>query len=392
MIRGTVTIWVDRGIRIQQGTGIPDRVIGSGFFIDKQGYIVTNYHVISSEVDPAYEGYSRLYVRLADDPDTRIPARVVGWDPVFDLALLKAEVEAPYVFTLGSSTDLGVGDRIYAIGSPVGLDKTLTSGIVSAVNRKLFSLGGVLQIDAAINSGNSGGPIIDQNGAVQAIVFAGIESYEGLNFAIPVEYLLLELNRLYEGGKISHGWAGSFGNTRKDAGAEILYVMPGGNASRAGMSPESVIVAVDGEPVSSIEEVQRRLLIRMPGTIVRFTCVPPEGETTERFVYLEPRPRNPGFDIYQRDLPENYFIPIFGMSLVQASSGIRKTYAITSLIKGGVADESGFSVGDPIRIEKMRISPEEDAMMVEIYTKKRKNGFLNVWLTIGAYLDNPGYF
>jgi S1-C subfamily serine protease len=397
MIRGTVTIWVDRGIRVQQGMGFADRVIGSGFFIDKRGYIVTNHHVISSEVDPTYEGYSRLYIKMSDDPDTRIPARVVGWDPVFDLALLKTEVEPPYVFSLGSSTDIGVGDRIYAIGSPVGLDSTLTSGIVSAVNRKLFSLGGVLQIDAAINSGNSGGPIIDQDGAVQAIVFAGIEPYEGLNFAIPVEYLLLELNRLHEGGKVSHGWTGSFGNTRRDARAEVLYVMPGGSSSLAGLKPGEVIIAVDGEAVSSIEEVQRRLLVRMPGTIVRFTCVPPEGEmssaeASERFIYLEQRPQNPGFDIYQRDLPENYFLPLFGMTLVQTSMGLKKNYRVTSVIQGGVADESGFSVEDPFQLERVRISPEEDAIMAEIYAKKRKNMFINVWLAIGAYLDSPGYF
>jgi hypothetical protein len=79
------------------------------------------------------------------------------------------------------------------------------------------------------------------------------------------------------------------------------------------------------------------------------------------------------------------------MSLVQTSSGLKKSYAVTSVFKGGVADESGFSVGDPIQIEKIRVSPEGDALIVEIYAKKRKNGFLNVWLTIGAYLDSPGY-
>ena len=213
LISATVTVWVDRGLSIQRGIGYANHVIGSGFFIDRRGYLVTNYHVISSEVDPDYEGYSRLYIRLAENPDARIPARVVGWDPVFDLALLKTEITPPEIFQLGSSADLRVGTRIYAIGSPAGLDQTITSGIVSAQDRRLLSLGGVLQIDAPINHGNSGGPIIDEAGRVQAVVFAGIESFEGLNFAIPVELLKLILPQLYAGGLVSHPWLGAYGKT-----------------------------------------------------------------------------------------------------------------------------------------------------------------------------------
>ena len=189
LVNGTVTIWVDKGTKVQNGLLYADRVIGSGFFISKDGYIVTNHHVISDLVDKKNGAFSRLFIKLAEDSDTRIPAKVIGYDPEIDLALLKTEVDAPYVFTLGSSADLDVGDKIYAIGSPVGLERTLTSGIVSANDRKLFTLGSVMQIDAAVNQGNSGGPCIDSHGNVQAIVFAGMLQFEGLNFAIPVEYL-----------------------------------------------------------------------------------------------------------------------------------------------------------------------------------------------------------
>ncbi len=372
MIRGTVTIWVDRGIKIEKGMGYAERVIGSGFFIDKRGYIITNHHVISSEVDPSYEGYSRLYVKLADDPDTRIPAKVVGWDPVFDLALVKVAVEAPYVFTLGSSRGLDPGDRIYAIGSPAGLDRTLTSGIVSAVDRKLFSLGSVLQIDAAVNSGNSGGPIIDQEGAVQAVVFAGMEPYEGLNFAIPVEYLKMELDRLFAGGKIVHGWSGSYGRTYKEdgagqsAGVEVLYVMPGGPASVAGIVPGDIITEADGVPVRSLEELQHFFLSRMSGSIIRLECKSGEN-VSDRYIYLDPRPLSPGLEIYERDITERAFLPVFGMSLVYTGSGFRKKYSVTSNVKGGIADESGFSVQDPIEISKIKPMPEQNMLYIEIY-------------------------
>ncbi len=106
MISGTVTILVDRGIKVEKGVGYPDRVIGSGFFIDKRGYILTNHHVIESEVDPKYKGYSRLFVRLSESPQgERIPAKVVGWDKTFDLALVKTEITPDYTFGGWSGRD-----------------------------------------------------------------------------------------------------------------------------------------------------------------------------------------------------------------------------------------------------------------------------------------------
>ena len=109
-IDATVTIWVDKGISIHNGIGYADRVLGSGFFIDKRGYLITNHHVINDMVDPKYEGYSRLYIKLASDQDTRIPAKVIGYDSVLDLALLKAEIDPPYILSLGSSQDLQIGE------------------------------------------------------------------------------------------------------------------------------------------------------------------------------------------------------------------------------------------------------------------------------------------
>ena len=103
---------------------------------------------------------------------------------------------------------MSVGDKISAIGTPIGLEGTLTSGIISSIGRKMTTLGNVFQIDAAVNSGNSGGPLIDEKYKVQAIVFAGMLQFQGLNFAIPVEYLKLLLPRLYYGGEILHPFVG----------------------------------------------------------------------------------------------------------------------------------------------------------------------------------------
>ena len=180
-MEASVTIWVDRGIKVENGAGYADIIIGSGFFIDERGYLITNYHVIDSMVNPKYEGYSRLYIKLLDDPDTKIPAKVIGYDQLLDLALLKTEITPKYVMKLGSSQNLQIGDKVSAIGTPLGLEGTLTSGIISSVDRKLLSLGNVIQIDAAVNSGNSGGPLIDSSLNVQAVVFAGMLRFQGLN-------------------------------------------------------------------------------------------------------------------------------------------------------------------------------------------------------------------
>lgn len=395
-ISGTVTIWVDKGIKVERGMGYADRVIGSGFFISKDGYIVTNHHVIADLVDKKSEGFSRLYIKLAEDSDTRIPAKVIGYDPEVDLALIKTEVDAPFVFSLGSSADLDAGDKIYAIGSPVGLERTLTSGIVSATDRKLFTLGSVMQIDAAVNQGNSGGPCIDSNGNVQAVVFAGMLQYEGLNFAIPVEYLKSLLPALHSGGKVSHPWLGCYGHTKKelgkDAGLEVQYVFPGASASRARILPGDLITEFDGQKISSLEDMQNVLMKNAAKSIAKVKYRRGEEEFFETEVYLGARPENPGYNIYKGDIIAKSFVPIFGMKLIPVSTASSKKYSIETIIKGSIADESGFSENDPIEIRNIKLLENNSAMYAEIYAKNRKKGYLDGVMAIGGALDSPYYF
>ena len=395
-INGTVTIWVDKGIRVERGMGFADRVIGSGFFISKNGYIVTNHHVIADLVDKKSEGFSRLFIKLAEDSDTRIPAKVIGYDPEIDLALIKTEVDAPYVFNLGSSEDLDVGDKIFAIGSPVGLERTLTSGIVSATDRKLFTLGSVMQIDAAVNQGNSGGPCIDSKGNVQSIVFAGALQYEGLNFAIPVEYLKSLLPALYAGGKVSHPWLGCFGHTKKelgkDAGLEVQYVFPGASASRAGMQVGDLITEFDGQKVSSLEDMQDILMKSSAKSIVKIKYRRGESEFFEKNIYLAVRPEQPGYNIYKGDIIAKSFVPIFGMKLLSVSTSSSKKYSIESIIKGSIADESGFSENDPVEIRSIKLNDDNSVIYAEIYAKNRKKGYLDGMMAIASQLDSPYYF
>ena len=201
MIKGVATVVVDMGFKVERGMGYANRALGSAFFVDSSGLLITNYHVIASEVDPKYKGYSRLYIRMGDSTSPRIPARVIGWDKALDLALIKTEMTPDYVFSVVDCVIPNVGDTVVAIGSPVGFEKTVTSGIVSALGRRFLQIGDVYQIDAAVNHGNSGGPVIDSEGRLVGIVFAGIDQLQGLNFAIPSEMLVAALPMMIKGGK-----------------------------------------------------------------------------------------------------------------------------------------------------------------------------------------------
>lgn len=395
-IAGTVTVWVDLGIKVHGGMGYADRVIGSGFFIDERGYLITNHHVIADVVDPKYEGYGKVYIKLAGDEENRIPAKIIGWDKTHDLALLKTEVKPPYVFSLGSSSDLKSGDRVYAIGSPLGLESTLTSGVVSSTNRKIFTTGSVLQIDASVNSGNSGGPCIDSNGNVQAVVFAGIPRYQGLNFAIPVEYLKQELPILYYGGLRNAAWLGGYGKTYKvsnrQAGLEVQYFVPSSAFARAGIKPGDIITSIDGKVVNSLEDIQNILRTYVPETIVQCSYLDSEKQKRNCLLYLTERPASPGYYFYQNDTIQNSFLALYGISLVPSSTSNSRTYLITKVLNGSVADEAGFSENDPVTIGKIQFNDDKSQMYTEFAVKRRKKGYLDVSIGLPSNLDGPNYF
>ncbi len=186
----------------------PQEGTGSGFIIDQQGHIITNYHVI--------EDAESIEVTFADE--TKVPATVVGTDPLNDLALLRpASVPAGLTpLQLGTSEGLRVGQRAIAIGNPFGLQQTLTTGVISALGRPLELsqdnfVFNVIQTDAAINPGNSGGPLLDSRGRVIGVNTAIRREAEGIGFAVPVDTLKRVLTALIEKGSYPHPWLGLLG-------------------------------------------------------------------------------------------------------------------------------------------------------------------------------------
>ncbi|MDR2363792.1 MAG: S1C family serine protease [Spirochaetaceae bacterium] len=390
MVKGVATVLVDRGYRIEKGRGIPDWVLGSAFFVDPSGFLITNYHVISSEVDPAYEGYSRLYIRLGDAASPRIPARVIGWDKTMDLALIKAEIKPEYVFSLADRAVPRLGETIYAIGSPVGLEKTVTAGIVSAQGRRLLQIGDVIQIDAAVNHGNSGGPVVDAEGRLVGIVFAGIEQYQGLNFAVPAERLAAALPAMIRGGKAERPWLGLI-IAETARGAEVVYVAPFTPAAEHHIAEGTWIKTLNDGEINApqgglIPALQDLLFPNRPGELVSIET----SDGIRRVIMSEARPEIPLARAARVDSRERMAAPLFGIILAPTAGNIfSAAYVIKRVVRGSIADEAGLSEQDPVSIRAFRVEEKEGYALLDIHVKKRRLGYLETSMRLPAVLDIP---
>ncbi len=391
MVGGVCTILVNRGIKVERNVGVPDRVIGSGFFIDEEGYLLTNYHVIESEVDPEYEGYSRLYVRLAGEKYDRIPAKVIGWDRALDLALLKAPVKPAFTFEIGSDRDFKVGDRIYAIGSPVGLESTVTSGIVSAVNREILSLGDAIQVDAPLNPGNSGGPLIDEDGRLAGIVFAGAPQFQGLAFALPMRWVRSALPSLYSGGETRHPFIGA---CVSDDGASIRvdYAIPGSAAAEAGMAAGETLVSVNGKSFANAAELRTYSMSLPMGSLARVETEA-SGTRIVRFADSRPRPYVPLESRMGKTMDPDLLPPLFGMYVERTGRGpYSRSFRIVSVRKGGIADEAGLSPDDPIVLHDWKYDVKNRYLFIQLWVKRQKQGFLETIIQLPASVFGPVVF
>ena len=387
---GTVTIWVNRGIRMDRGIGVPDRVIGSGFYIDPRGYLLTNYHVIQSEVDPEYEGYSRLFIRPSGRIDERIPAKVIGYDRIFDIALLKTEVSPPFLFGISDVQELKVGSRIYALGSPGGLENTITSGIVSAVGRRFFQLGDAMQMDVPVNPGSSGGPLIDEEGRLIGIVFAGIEQFQGVNFAIPAYWIQKILPDLYKPGEVVHSWMGvSVQEVRE--GLEVLYVAPGSPAYEVGIQRGDRILQIGDDVVRKVRDAQSILLSQRSGTLIR-VGLKRNDEPKSYVLALQKRPYSPLEKLVDFERVENLFPPLFGFTARSLSSGLfAEDFIVEKVYQGSVADETGLSENDPFTLRNWIVDKKKRLVLMRISIKQRKAGFLEGGVQMGALLEQNNF-
>jgi S1-C subfamily serine protease len=283
------------------GTAQTQRALGSGFVIDKAGHIVTNFHVI--------RGATSIQVSFSNNE--RFKAKLVGVDPSTDIAVLKVGVKASALkaLPLGNSDGVRVGDQVIAIGNPFGLDRSVTAGIVSAVQRRIeapnqLSISHVIQTDAALNHGNSGGPLLNAQGQVVG-VNAQIETggvgqgNVGIGFAIPINTVRDVVADLIKNGAVDHAFLGIEGKTLTPSIARLFHlpvssgvlvatVRKGTGAAAAGLKPATnevtvegeswpaggdVIVKVDEQSVPSVDRLVDLIAARQPGDKVRLEIV-----------------------------------------------------------------------------------------------------------------------
>jgi S1-C subfamily serine protease len=296
-------VHIDTATKVQQtpgpfygnpfGGAETQRALGSGFVIDKAGHIVTNYHVV--------RGATSIQVSFSNNE--RFKATIVGVDPSTDIAVLKVDVKSRALrsLPLGNSDDVRVGDQVIAIGNPFGLDRSVTAGIVSAVQRRIeapnqLSIAHVIQTDAALNHGNSGGPLLNAQGqviGVNAQIETGGQSQGnvGIGFAIPINTVRDVVAELIKNGKVEHAFLGIEGKTLQPSIAQLFHlptssgvlvavVRPGSGAAKAGLKPATsqvtvegeswpaggdLIVKADGQPVRNIERLIDIIAAKRPG-------------------------------------------------------------------------------------------------------------------------------
>ena len=282
---------------------------GSGWVLDKQGHVVTNYHVVQdSDI-----------VNVTMGEGESFPAEVIGVDPRNDIAVLKVSIDASLLspVTLGESESLRVGQKIFAIGNPFGLNRTMTTGIISSLDRSLDSKSGqqirnVIQIDAALNQGNSGGPLLDSDGkliGMNTAIATLNGGNSGVGFSVPARTIKRVVPQLIQFGKFRSPWLGVDYYWKSDRGIGIAKVVPGGPASAAGLrgltaerqviilgnqrvvvpkwikESADVVISIDGNPVESLDDLQIVIEEKNPGDNVELDVLR-EGQVLRVTVQL----------------------------------------------------------------------------------------------------------
>lgn len=326
----------------------PSYAVGSGFLVDKTGYILTNYHVV--------EDAAKVTVRLQNKEE--YVAKIVGADKLTDLAVLKIEAgrDLPYL-RLGNSDSIRIGDWVLAIGSPFGLAQTVTAGIISQTNRETpyaTSFQKFIQTDAAINRGNSGGPLVNMNGEVIGVnsqIATSTGDYNGIGFALPANETAYVYKQILQHGKVKRGYLGVYLDSVKKEFAEVYGLSeargaiiteisnPEGAAAKAGLAKNDIIVSVGTEPIENAQDLIAKVASISPGENVRVNVLREGGtggggrlESKTIIVTLDERPNEDLFADSAADEPRK--LPLdgketaeqpFGLTLVELTPQLART-------------------------------------------------------------------
>ena len=357
------------------------RGVGSGFIISNQGYILTNNHVV--------EDADQIKVKLANGKE--YDGKVVGRDPKTDLALVKIDGASNLQpLTMGNSDDLKVGSWVVAVGSPFGLEETVTAGIVSAKGRVIGSgpYDNYIQTDASINPGNSGGPLINTNGEVVGINTAILAEGKGIGFAIPISMAKNIASQLQEKGHVTRAWLGvgiqdltpdltkSFGLTDKK-GALVSQVMPGSPAEKAGIEQGDVILEFDGKAIAESKDLPQLVASTQVGKSVDVK-VYRNGKTIDREVKvsaMEETAEASTTPTHKKTLGisvQNLTPELARRLRSNSDSGV----VVTRVEPGSPAADAGIQTGDIIREVNRKPVKDADDLVQQVEQAKDQNNIL----------------
>ena len=355
-----------------QGPAQPARSLGSGFVVSADGYIATNAHVVARA--------GKVTVRLANKKE--YPAKVIGVDEKTDVALIKIEPkEELQPVTLGDSNALEVGEWVMAIGSPFGLEQTVTVGVVSAKARVLGAgpYDDFIQTDAAINPGNSGGPLVDGEGRVVGIntaISSRSGGNEGVGFAIPVGLAKNILDQLRESGKVERGWLGvgiqdvtpdlaSSLDLGDATGALVANVSPDSPAARAGLERGDVIVEFEGRPITESHQLPALVAESRIGSTAHLTVLRNGGRQTLD-VKIAALPDEPGRRLSARDEDDDsawgFTVTDITPQLARGNRLAREHgVVVTEVDPESPAAEAGIQPGDIVReVDRAPVESSDD--------------------------------
>ena len=219
---------------------------------------------------------------------------------------------------------------------------------------------------------------------------------QGLNFAIPVEYLKQELGILYGRGEVVHPWISCFGNTKREGnmrlGLEVQYVLPGGSGFMAGLSDGDVITSFDGKKITSLDDFNYLMMAYESETIVQCRYLSQSGEEKTCLLYLDKRPENPSVTVFDSDLITSSFVPLFGMKIIPSSTTNKNSYTIEKIIPGSTADDMSFSENDAIVVNGVSVDQKNEIIITSLSTKRKKKAFLDITMNLAVAFDSPYYF
>ena len=372
-VSSVVTVYVDRGFKVQGGYSIPDRVLGTAFQIS-EGLYLTNYHVVQSEIDPTYKGYSRISIRPSDNPQIRVPAKVLSLDEELDLALIKSTEYARCSILLPPpGMRFHAGDRVFAVGSPIGLENSITAGVVSSLSRKIISFGEAAQIDVPVNQGNSGSPLFSENGVLVGMVFAGLPSFQNINFALPVQWISLSLPSLFEGKEVVHARLGLI--MGKGSGQSPLVLAdldPSLSAFRAG----DILKSINGKVSKDIASIQFQLA-SVPKGALCFLEAQRDFQPVRRLRQISSTDGASLIPAWDRIHKNSILEGLFGARLIQLkdSEKVGGLYSVQWVCPAEAADEIGLSENDVITVYKFRLDPKNKVFILEFSAKSRLSGY-----------------